>query len=419
MNRLWIALVFIAFSLKSFAQCDSTTITVQNPTDTLPNITDFLNGYGDGFYQFQGNPNASTGLILSYWDAEKVTFPDVPSYSSKSDGSSAGYSLNGCQALDDDGMGIHCMYLAYSTKECPVGYELNFSTGQGDLNDLQACLDAQPEICEDGLPPNLAGYYGCDRPALKQCGDGSYVRSDTGICSTFCSDYLSCYNYALANSSCAGSQYFEFSYTDPENFSFSCTSIDSNSPDYAGNGGNEDGNPYNDPNTPTSGDGSISDSGSIDPYSLAEILGNELRPDLSNIERAVRDDIDQSKINTETLEGAVNEVETAVRDSIQSGENNTNAITNSIDALGFKLDDISDSLNSGPCDPNQPNYYQCLDTPMGNLPNHSTTGNASTFAESNANFKLRIEISDVVQAFSGMSSLVNLDNAQCAYSGPI
>ena len=147
---------------------------------------------------------------VSYWDAEKVTFPDLPPYASPSDGSSIGRSLNGCEPLSSTGKGVHCMYLGYHSKECPVGYTLNHSTGVCDLSDLQACLDAKQNICDDDLPPDLAEYQGCDRPTLKQCGDGSYVRDDTGICPTYCSDYLSCYNFALNNSSCADVQFMEF-----------------------------------------------------------------------------------------------------------------------------------------------------------------------------------------------------------------
>lgn len=410
MRVLWIVLILLAH--RALSQCDETAPTIQNPVDSFPSLSEFLGGYEDGFHQFIGNANQSSGLILSYWHAEKVTFPDLPSYSSPSDGSSVGYALNGCQALDSDGTGVHCMYLGYFTKDCPVGYALDYSTGVCDLVDLRACLDAQPQICSDGLPPDLGGYPGCDRPELKQCEDGSYVRTDTGRCHTVCSDYLSCYNYVLNNSSCAGAQYMEFNYIDPENFEFTCSLVDESSPDHPDNGGNADGNPYNDPNTPTSGDGSTPNSGSIDPYSLAGLIGDELRSDLSNIERAVRDDIDQSKINTETLERAVNDTELAIRDSIQSSENNTNALTNSIESLGSKLDGISNSLNSGPCDPRQPDYYTCLDNPMKNMPAH-TQSEVSTIAEANISFKQRIDNSELVQSLKGMADLFDLENAQC------
>lgn len=412
MRKYFFALMFLVFSPYALSLCDSYVSTLETPSDTLPNITEFLLGYNDGFYQFNGNPNPSSGLVLSYWHAEKVTFPDIPSYISVSDGSTVGYSLNGCLPLDSDGTGVHCMYLEYFSKTCPIGYEIDFSTATCELTDLQACLDSAPQICEDGLPPNLAGYYGCDRPALKECSDGSYVRADLGICPVPCTDYLSCYLHALESSSCAGAQYSEFEYVDPENWSLSCSQIDENSPDHPDNGGNGDGNPYNDPNTPDIGEGSTQNTSNIDPYTLAGLIGDELRPGFSDVERAIRDDIDQSKTNTETLETAIGEVESAVRDSIQSGENNTNAITNSLDILGSKLDGLNDSLNSGPCDPNQPDYYSCLDIPTGNLPSHSQS-EASSIAEANANFKSRIDNSDIVQAFTGMADLLSLENADC------
>ena len=397
-------------------QCPTTTTTVQNPTESLPGLDDFLNNYSDGFHQFQGNANVSTGLVLSYWDAEKVTFPDLPSYASPSNGSTVGYSLNGCRSLNNGtGKGVHCQYLGYFTKECPTGYELSYSTGQCQLTDLQACQDSQPLICEDGFPSDVTGVNDyCDRRPLKQCGDGSYVRADTGICPTQCSDALSCYDYIISiTGGCPAGSNEKFIYVSPNQFDLHCDDIPVDSPDRESNGGNEDGNPYNDPNTPTTGDGSTPNSGDIDPYSLAGLIGDELADDFSNVERAIRDGVDQSKTNTETIESAVNGVEAAVRDGIQSGENNTNAITNSVDALGSKLDAINSSLNSGPCDPNSPDYYQCMDTPMGNLPSHSSTGGATTIAEANTNFKARIDGAEVVQAFSGMANLINLSNAQC------
>jgi hypothetical protein len=216
----------------------------------------------------------------------------------------------------------------------------------------------------------------------------------------------------LNNSSCESAQYFEFSYTDPENWSFACTEIDADSPDHADNGGNEDGNPYNDPNTPDTGDGSTPNSASIDPYSLAGLIGDELEDDLGNVERAIREDIDQSRRNTQTLETAINGVETAVRDSITSSEINTDAITTSIDALGEQLAGINDSLELGACDPSQPDYYQCLETPFSNLPDHSST-ESTTIGEAVTQFNARIEASQVVQAFSGMAGLISLQAAQC------
>lgn len=414
MKILVYTLIILIFPLYGYSeQCPVSTAPLQNSTDPLPGLDDFLNNYTDGFHQFQGNANISSGLYLSYWDAEKITFPDLPSYSSPSNGSTVGYSLNGCRALDSDGRGVHCQYLSYKTKQCPVGYQLSYSSGQCQLNDLQACLDSQPVTCSDGLPPDLGGFPACDRPLLKKCSNGAYVRKDTGICPTVCSDYLSCYKHVLKNSSCASATYFEFNYTNPENFDFTCTQIASDSPDNSNNGGNADGNPYNDPNTPSTGQGSTPDTSSIDPYSLAGLIGDELVDDFSNVERSIREGSDKSTANTETLNASINGVEAAVRDGTQSGLNNSNSIKNSVDALGSKLDAINNSLNSGSCNPKSPDYYQCINAPLSNLPAHSSTGTATTIAEANANFKARIDGSQLIQAFSGMANLINLSNAQC------
>jgi hypothetical protein len=53
------------------------------------------------------------------------------------------------------------------------------------------------------------------------------------------------------------------------------------------------------------------------------------------------------------------------------------AITTSIDALGEQLAGINDSLESGASDPSQPDYYQCLETPLSSLPDHSSTESAT------------------------------------------
>ncbi|WP_157608110.1 hypothetical protein [Teredinibacter turnerae] len=171
------------------------------------------------------------------------------------------------------------------------------------------------ETCEDGFPPDLLGYYGCDRPAIKQCDDGSYVTSNTfcPLNPTVCTDFDTCYNYALSDASCTGATYFSFNYVDPQNFSFECTVIDSASPDNPDNGGNADGNIYNDPTSPTTA--SVSE---IDPGTLADAIDNSLRDDFGNVERAVR-------------EGSA-DVESAVRD-------NTQILKDAIEAQGISTGD--------------------------------------------------------------------------------
>lgn len=390
-------------------ECPPIKNTEENPTEPLPNPNDFLSSKGDGVYQYQGNPNPSDGLYLSYWKVEKVTALEPTVNKSKE-----GLSPITCNLLEPYGTGTECMYGDYLLKTCSKWYELNITTGLCDITDLEACLDdVPPGLCSDGFPIEAGGYTNCDRPDLRQCDDGSYVRADTGICTTACNDFTSCYDHALGDSSCAGASYFEFNYTDPENYDFTCTQIDPDSPDHAGNGGNEDGNPYNDPNTPSQGDGSSPNTGNIDPHSLADLIDKELSDDFSNVERAVRDDIDQSKVNTETLETAINAANESVQEGISSAENNTNSVTAKMNVIGEKLDAINGSLNSGACDPNSPDYYQCLNTPASSLPSHSTTGGAETVEAAFENFNTRIENSEIVRSFFSMKNLFSTENSQC------
>ena len=361
---------------------------------------------------------------------------EYPSGISCSDQSLNGgpYTKRYCQTIQSDDLStpdvnereLRVVYADSFPLTCRACYQI--SSGQCVLvAECPADPDPEPELCADGFPPEAGhdlGYLTCDRPALRQCTDDSYVRDDIGICSTVCSDFQTCHDYALSNSSCDGAQNFEFEYQNPENWSFTCTTIDIASPDHPDSGGNADGNPYNDPNTPSTGEGSTPSVGNIDPQSLATAIGSELQDDLSNIERAVRDGLDQSKTNTDVLEVAIGnvadtnnagfgDVEGAIRDGITSAEGSAEGVRQSVDTLGTKLDQISGQLgDTGPCDPTQPGYLSCLDTPLSNLPSHST-GTATTFAEANASFKTRLDNAPVVVAFNGISDAFNLDNPQC------
>ena len=116
-------------------------------------------------------------------------------------------------------------------------------------DDLDGQCDTAEEICEDGFPSS-ADPRGCDRPDLAQCQDGSYVEAGSGICPTYippCTDRQTCYEYAKTQIACGSNQiYSTFTYYDPSNFNISCSDVDPNSPDHPDNGGNLDGNPYND-----------------------------------------------------------------------------------------------------------------------------------------------------------------------------
>ncbi|HEX7763667.1 MAG TPA: hypothetical protein VF433_08645, partial [Cellvibrio sp.] len=64
----------------------------------------------------------------------------------------------------------------------------------------------------------------CDRPALKQCADNTF-RLPNSFCPIpipICTDYESCYEYAQSQIDCSNSSNVSFTYTDSENFSYSC-----------------------------------------------------------------------------------------------------------------------------------------------------------------------------------------------------
>lgn len=237
---------------------------------------------------------------------------------------------------------------------------------KASTSDIASCQEGyQPpvDMCSDGFPPNVYGYEDhCDRPTPKQCSDGTYVKAG-GYCSVsvgVCSDYDSCYQYAMSKASCSktSASVLTFNYRDPTSFDFACETIDPSSPDNPSNGGNADGNEYNDPQSPES-----TSSGNSDLTSLATAIGKELRGDFGNIERAVRDGTTAANANTDKTIDAINTAQndlnntlTDIKSAIQDGNNTDNgseAITDSINTSSSKItsaisnssNDISGSVN--------------------------------------------------------------------------
>lgn len=175
----------------------------------------------------------------------------------------------------------------FSFDPCP---ELDPTTG--------ACV----ETCADGYPPSagfLLGYSSCDRPTLKQCIDGGFVLSDS-ICVSVCSDFETCFQYAQSSLPCSTTDVFEFNYIDPLNFSVSCSTLPADSPDLATNGGNQDGDPYNDPGSPLPPT-TVTDT---HPETLASVIDNVLQNDFSNVERSIRTNTDTLSENLAALKSS-------------------------------------------------------------------------------------------------------------------
>ena len=222
-------------------------------------------------------------------------------------------------------------------------------------------------LCEDGLPEVIGTWDTCDRLPLKQCVDGSVVDEANGICDKICTDYDTCYEFALDNleEQCAQSTYFEFSYENPDNGSYSCTQIADNSPDHNQNGGNEDGNIYNDPSSDYT---PISES---HPDSLATAISVELQNDFGNLERAIR-------------EG-----------SEENNESNADII-NELSQINSTLDDLVTSNNT------EETY---------STPNHYLS--SRTIEQANTDFYNRVSSSQIIQAFSSIDQLIDISSAQC------
>lgn len=100
--------------------------------------------------------------------------------------------------------------------------------------------DSGVTVCSDGFYSNAANSLGypqfvdtCDRPALKQCADSSF-RLPNSFCPIpipICNDYETCYAYAQTQIDCSNSSEINFSYTDSENFSYSCLHAPSTDPE--------------------------------------------------------------------------------------------------------------------------------------------------------------------------------------------
>lgn len=226
--------------------------------------------------------------------------------------------------------------------------------------DAESCqVGYQPpvEMCSDGFPPNVYGYEdNCDRPTPKECDNGEYVQEGAycSVSNGVCSDYDSCYQYAISNANCSSSSSrFSFNYRDPNNWDYSCADIDPTSPDHPNNGGNSDGNEYNDPQ---SQEPPIS-SGNSDPSALAAAIGSELRSDFGNVERAIRDGISSANSNSDRTIDAINSAQSNlnstlsdIKSSIQDGNTADNGSSSIIDSVNSASSNISNSINQSSSD---------------------------------------------------------------------
>lgn len=185
--------------------------------------------------------------------------------------------------------------------------------------------------CEDGYPANIGGYTSCDRPALKQCLDGTIVDAATGICNAVCTDYDTCEEWAEKEADCASegnSSIFVFSdYENPGTFNYTCKTIPIESPDHVDNGGNQDGNtsndPISDPTTPWS---------ESDPETISSVIDSALQNDFGNLERAIREGNDNADEHSQLASDHAN----TINDSLASMDS----------SLSERLDDIKTAIEA-------------------------------------------------------------------------
>lgn len=226
----------------------------------------------------------------------------------------------------------------------------------------------EPQVCEDGFLSNVQGYEDyCDRPNLIQCPDSTYVDADYGICpqtTGLCTDFDTCYNYALSYSDCEGATVFDFNYTNPTNWGFGCTVISAESPDNSTNGGNQDGNIYNDPYSPPTPTIANSDN-----QTVSTSIGSELQDDFGNVERAIREGIDGAHLDSGEIKNILNSFQSSNSSSLselmssnlsssQNIVNSVNGVKQSVDNSNLTLSEISGKLeNISPCEPTEQNNY--------------------------------------------------------------
>lgn len=339
------------------------------------------------------------------------------------------YPYNNYQGLNYTSSSAHwtsAPYQAWSynsgilPKTCPEHYQLDGVTGECNIVDQAAC-DASivvEEVCADGLPLNLNGYFACDRPDLQLCADGSYI-GVSSVCEDLpeplCTDHDSCYELALSESTCASSSVFTFDYSSPGNSSSSCTTILADSADNPVNGGNSDGDINNDPSSDL-----VAAQVAADSSILSNSIDDSLSDDFSNVERAVRegDSTVASAITASNLNDNLNY--SALKSSIEgSSENVVNAVgqgTDVLEQISSTLTDIKTELEAPDEEPVQD---ECsIDSTLLDCitPTFTSTG-FSSVGEVNTEFFSRIQNGAFISSFSNIENIIAFEGSDCPAFG--
>jgi hypothetical protein len=263
--------------------------------------------------------------------------------------------------------------------------DFNYISGSDYTHSCSGSTDPV-DLCSDGLPPNLNGYYECDRPDLQKCPDESYISVDSFCPSTplpVCTDHDTCFTYASDEANCESSSVFEFNYTSPSDFTSACTVILPDSPDNPDNGGDGDGNENNDPNSePTD---RVAD---LDAQSLADTFDDTLRDDFGNVERAIR-------------EGDSNIVD-SISDNTNGDKANSLSLKGAIDDTNTLLGEIKEELQT-------PDECSDLDCP----PLDFAENTHSTVEEVHTAFFDSVKSSPILSSFQNVNNLISFEQPSC------
>lgn len=387
-----IIFLLLLIPAKLFAVCDATALPTPFTTELMPSSwAEVLTG---GI-----KLTSATGSL--YYDVTVTIFNGVTCTSAEVVNAQTGKKYCTQITADDSStpdineMQVRAVYAVSGILQCPEFY--NLSLGQCVIADQLSCDAAAPLFCDDGFPADLLGYIGCDRPLLKQCSDSTIIIA-TDACNIVCGDRSTCEDFALLNTTCTTSQLPVFDYTNPDNWSMTCTDIDVSSPDNPVNGGNADGDIYNDPfSTPPT-----TTTADAAPTTTAGAIGTELEDDLANIERAIREQTTNDDLNT-----------TDIVSSIIQASPDLTATEDILLSIDSKLDGINTGVNTapvtGPCDSSQIDYLDCLK--INNLPVHTST--LLTTDQALINFKDRVTASPVLVSFNNVSGMFNTTAGTC------
>lgn len=373
------------------------------PATTIPsNYSSLLEVYEPGIHYFKNSsPNSNVRWII---EIKQFSNPDSCNFGGPFNKSSHGYLMLHCQNKPNSTDILAVYGSSQDPLTCDSGYAI--VNGVCTLVDARQCTAP----CADGFPANIYGYEDfCDRPQPKLCGDGSYVRADIGICKTPCSDQRTCFDYAKNQNPCPSNNLFEFYYIDPSNWTSSCTTIASTSPDHTNNGGNADGNQHNDPNS--SPGKSVSE---LDPQSFAENIDRVLQDDFANIERAVREGTKKESENTQAvIQNARDNTKVLVTAEGASAQAIMGQIEASSNEVVAAINELKNPAQGEPdptaCDPKSPDYQSCI-TPGSLVPSNSSP---TSIAESHSKFWNDMRSAPIYSAMENIATIIPSGGGAC------